>query len=77
MVILKAKFSSNVLFVFKFYSSFSAKGKIWKGEITKSWLDRGEKSNTHLTYVCKLLQSVENLEKKKFSGSTIAFISYR
>ena len=46
---------------------------------TKTWL-KG-KSDTYLTQVCKLLQSIENLErihkKPELSANIVAFISCR
>ena len=58
--------------------------KTWKGEILKKWLNRQERSNTYLTHVCRMWQSIEKLvkiekegqrEKKELSASTVAFIS--
>ena len=38
---------------------FIVRGKTWKDEITKKWLNRREKSDTYLTHVCRLPLNIE------------------
>ena len=37
--------------------------QIWKSEVNKKLLNLGGRRNTYLTHVCRLLQSIERLEK--------------
>ena len=68
-----------------FYSTYSkVKGIInvkQKMKRQRNRLKRGERNNTCPTHICRLLQSLESLEKidKKLelSANTVAFSSYK
>jgi hypothetical protein len=53
---------------------------MWK-EKTENCLTKGERRDTYLTHVCRLLQSVkcvERIDKKlKFSANTVTFVICR
>ena len=55
------------------------KRKTWKGEITKKWLNKGER-DTCLTHVCKLPWSIECFEKiektEAFNQYCISFLCF-
>ena len=77
-----ARSSGDCEYFFKlFYKHFSY-NSIWEEFVNveiKKGLNRGE-SDTYLTRVCRLLQSIENLEKVEkqgLSATTVTFISCR
>ena len=56
----------DLYYICNIYIQLDVRGK---GERTKKMLKRGEKRNTYLTHVCRLLQSLEKVEKKILSFS--------
>ena len=52
-----------------YYVHYKCKKKTWKGEMIKNKLQRGERSDSCITQICRLLWSVVSPENRSFQAT--------